>query len=385
MYLLTKNKIRSLLKEHQSPCISIYMPTHQKGSEVEQDPIRFKNMMKQAENTLQEKGFQEAEINNLLKPANDLLNDSYFWSYQSDGLAVFLSPEDFHYYRLPLSFDEHAIVTNRFFIKPLIPLMAGEVRYYVLALNLNEIKLYQGSDFSLNEIRSDDIPKSIEEILKYDDPEKQLQFHTGTGAQKGRRAAMFHGQGVGKNDTLKKNSILRFFQAVDKGVMSELAGENSPLVLVGVDYLISIYKEANAYPHLFDDAVDSNPVNFSQQELHQKTWEIIESFFQQEQKEALSQYHQLVAIGKASAEAEEIVKAAHHDRIKYLFVNLEVPVYGKYDAEHNQVDIREHNQIENEDLTDLTITQTILHNGKVYALEPEKMPDQSRLAAVFRF
>jgi len=385
MYLLTKNKIRSLLKEHQSPCISIYMPTHQKGSEVEQDPIRFKNMMKQAENTLQEKGFQEPEINKLLKPANDLLKDSYFWRYQSDGLAVFLSPEDFHYYRLPLSFDEHAIVTNRFFIKPLIPLMTGEVQYYVLALNLNEIKLYQGSNFSLNEIRSDDIPKSIEEILKYDDPEKQLQFHTGTSAQRGRRAAMFHGQGVGKNDSLKKNSILRFFQAVDKGVRSELAGENSPLVLVGIDYLISIYKEANAYPHLFDEAVDSNPVNFSQEELHQKTWEIIESFFQQEQKEALSQYHQLLASDKASTEAEEIVKAAHHNRIKYLFVNLEVPVYGKYDAEHNQVDIRQHNQNENEDLTDLTITQTILHNGKVYALEPEKMPDQSLLAAVFRF
>ncbi len=385
MYLLTKNKIRELSEKHQSPCVSIYMPTHKKGTEVEQDPIRFKNLMKQVEKKLVKKGVRKPEINEFIKPTRDLLDDSYFWFYQSDGFAVFLSPDEFNYYRFPISFDEHAVVSERFYVKPLIPLLSSDVQYYVLALNLDEIKLYQGSGFSLNEIQSEEIPKNIDEILQYDDPERQTQFHTGTGARRGRRDAMFHGQGVGKNDTLKKKNILRFFQAVDKGVERELGGENSPLLLVGVEYLIPIYREASSYPHLFDKAVDSNPADFSQDELHQKTWKKIQSYFQQEKDGALAEYHELLSKGKASNDVKEIVKAAHHDRIKNLFVDLKEQCYGKYDSDNDNVEIYEQNQDKGEDLTDLVTMQTLLRGGKVYNLETEHRPSQSPLAAVFRF
>jgi len=45
-----------------------------------------------------------------------------------------------------------------------------------------------------------DTPRKIEDILKYDDPEKQLQYHTGTSSGKGKRSAIFHGHGVGTDD-----------------------------------------------------------------------------------------------------------------------------------------------------------------------------------------
>jgi hypothetical protein len=47
----------------------------------------------------------------------------------------------------------------------------------------------------------EDVPTSIAEALKYDDPEKNLQFHTGTtGGGGGERSAMFHGQGAGNDE-----------------------------------------------------------------------------------------------------------------------------------------------------------------------------------------
>jgi len=47
-------------------------------------------------------------------------------------------------------------------------------------------------------VELEDVPQSIAEALRYDDPEKSLQFHTGTsGGGNGERAAMFHGQGIG--------------------------------------------------------------------------------------------------------------------------------------------------------------------------------------------
>lgn len=383
MYTLTKNKIRSLIEKHQSPCISIYMPTHKKGREVEQNSIRFKNLIRKIENSLSEEDVRKAEIEKMLSPANELLENSNFWGYQSDGLAVFFSLDDFYYYRFPISFKERAVIAERCYIKPLIPLLSGDVQFFLLCLNLNDINLYQGTGYNLTEVQSDSIPKNIEVILQYEDPEKQLQFHTGTGAGKGRRAAMFHGHGAGKNDKNKKKNVLRFFQTVDKGVQNELADENSPLVLAGVDYLIPIYQEANSYPHLYEDAVDTNPANLDQRELHQKVWQLLQPHFQKDQEQALAQYHQLVSSDKASDDVREIIKAAHHNRIKYLFVDLNQEYYGKYDQENDTVKISEKNN--GEDLTDLATIMTILHDGKVYALESERMPAKSPLAAVFRF
>jgi hypothetical protein len=36
---LTRSELRTLLAEHDGPCVSIYMPAHRGGAE--QDPIRF--------------------------------------------------------------------------------------------------------------------------------------------------------------------------------------------------------------------------------------------------------------------------------------------------------------------------------------------------------
>jgi len=40
---------------------------------------------------------------------------------------------------------------------------------------------------------------------------------------------------------------------------------------------------------------------------------------------------------------------------------------------------------DDEDLLDFAAIQTFLHGGTVYAVEPEKVPDDAPLAAVFRY
>jgi hypothetical protein len=38
-----------------------------------------------------------------------------------------------------------------------------------------------------------------------------------------------------------------------------------------------------------------------------------------------------------------------------------------------------------EDLLDFTAIQTLLNSGMVYAVEPQKVPDEALLAAAFRY
>jgi hypothetical protein len=104
MEILTRDDLRALVREHDGLCVSVYMPTHRVGREVQQDPIRLKNLLGKAQDRIVASGVRAPEARELLKPAEMLLHDGLFWQHQSDSLALFVSPEIFHHYRLPFDF-----------------------------------------------------------------------------------------------------------------------------------------------------------------------------------------------------------------------------------------------------------------------------------------
>ena len=45
MDIFTRENLTNLSGDMGSPCVSIYMPTHRVGREMQQDPIRLKNLL----------------------------------------------------------------------------------------------------------------------------------------------------------------------------------------------------------------------------------------------------------------------------------------------------------------------------------------------------
>jgi hypothetical protein len=388
MDILTRSELRTLTRKPKGWCVSIYMPTHRVGAEIQQDPIRLKNLLAEAEEHLLTRGLRTTEAKELLESAGRLLQDSLFWQRQSDGLAVFLSPEAFRYYRLPFDFKELVVVSDRFHIKPLLPLLSGDGRFYVLALSQNEVRLLQGTRYSVSEVALEGVPESLAEALRYEGPEKRLQFHTSTRTPggKGERPAIFHGHGVASADD-PKGYISRYFHQIDEGLHSLLQGEQAPLVLAGVDYLLPIYREANTYPHLVDEGIEGNPEELRAEELHEQAWAIVQPRFLAVQKEDAAQYRQLAGAGseQASNDLKEIVPTAYHGRVETLFVAVGLQQWGTFDSATNAVQLHREVKPGNEDLLDFAAVHTLLNRGTVYAVEPEKVPDDTLLAAMFRY
>jgi hypothetical protein len=333
-------------------------------------------------------GLRSPGVQEFLEPGLKLLEDIPFWQDQSDGLAVFLAPEVFHYYRLPLSFEELVVVGDRFHLKPLLPLLSGDGRFYVLALSQNEVRLLQGSQYCVDKIELKEVPKSLAETLKYDEPLKQLQYHSGTpsSAGKTKSSVIFHGQGVGADD--KDTNILRYFQQINKGISELFESEESPLVLAGVEYLLPIYREANTYPHLVKEGITGNPEVFDEKELHTQAWNIVQPLFLKTQHERYEKYKELVGTGNTavSNELKEIIPAAYYGRVETLFVSTKKHQWGSFDPDTKEIHLQEKSGQRGEDLLDFAAIQTLLHGGTVYAGEPEKIPDDKGLvAAIFRY
>jgi hypothetical protein len=94
--------------------VSLYLPTHRSGIEVEQDPIRLRNLMAASEHELALLGWSPRDIADLLAPARALVGDEDYWRHQSAGLAVFVAAGVFHTFRAPITFTGLAVVAAQF-------------------------------------------------------------------------------------------------------------------------------------------------------------------------------------------------------------------------------------------------------------------------------
>ncbi|MGB3534902.1 MAG: hypothetical protein WBA13_15495 [Microcoleaceae cyanobacterium] len=384
MKILTQEEVKNLVTYQNSPCISIYFPTHPAGPEVRQDPIRHKNALSEAENQLTEMGLQPEEIKKLLQPAQ-ALDDPDFWQYQGKGLGIFIAPEFFQYYTLPIIVEELVVVGDRFQVKPLMPLLTNNGRFYLLALSQNQVKLFQGSHYSISEISIDNIPTSLAEALKYDDPETDVLAHTGNRGAASGQTSILQSQNVGFED--QNSQIKRFCQQIDQGLKDILNDDNVPLVLAGVEFVTSIYKEANSYNNLMDEVVEGNRDHTSPDELHQEAWKIVEPYFHQSQEKANTEYQELAGNDpeKVSQDLKEIVKAAHFQRIDTLFIAANQQKWGQFDPDENTVNLHSQPQPEDDDLLNLAALQTFLNGGTVYVTESKEVPDEAVAAAIFRY
>jgi hypothetical protein len=380
----THQDLQLLMEERDGPCVSIFMPTLRAGKETQQNGIRFKNLLRQAEERLGDHGLHQQEARTLLKPAQELMDNSEFWEHQLDGLAVFVAKGFCEQFRLPLDLEEMVITGGQFHLKPVLPLLTGDGRFYLLALSQNKVRLFRGSRQSIRELELEQAPTSLAEALRYDDPEKHLQFRT---SEPSKQASMFHGHGGGSLEEQEKDQILRFFHQVDAGIHEHLAGKESPLVLAGVEFLHPLYREANSYPHLIKEGIRGNPDEARAEELHEEAWEIVEPFFQKAREDAHTIYKELEGNdpNRVSAKIDEIVSAAVFGRVDTLFVARGACQWGVFDAEANEVHLHEETEPDNVDLLDFAATHTLSNSGTVFVTENGELPANAPVAAIFRY
>jgi len=318
----------------------------------------------------------------MLKEPRHLLQDSDFWQRQSDGLAVFFSRDVFHFFRLPIQFTEVAVITDRFHVKPLLPLLTSDGTFHILAISQNQLRLLEGTRRTVDEIDLENTPEALSESFPDGWPKQRLHFHAGTPSGGGSRSAKSYGHDTG---TDIKQRIRQWFRTIDKTVAGLLEDAQSPLVLAGVDTLFPLYKEVNTYPHLVEEGIPGNPEEMKPEDLHRMAWAIVEPVFKKEREAGFARYRQLAGTGLTTSDVAEAVLAARHGRVAVLFVAVGVQVWGRSDPGKDRVYLHETPEPCDEDLLDFTAIQTLIKGGSVFAVSPEEVPDQTLVAAVLRY
>ena len=276
---ITKSNLQKLLGPQQGACVSIFLSTPHVGLESFDNPTRLKTLLKDAERRL-------AQLNDpststiLLQPVREFLADGDRWRNLEDGLALFSSPQVFCSFRLPGPVDNSVWVGERFHIRPLVPFLKPKDRYYLLAVNQNEVRLFEGTRYGLNENQLTSLPANLVAALNLHPPEGMVEARTASHSVHGKEGAVFHGQGAMSEH--QKDDLLAYFRIIDRALHGFLHDKHAPLLFAGVGYLFPIYSQANTYPHLWTEPLAGNPQGLSAVELHRRAVPLLEPHWQRQ-------------------------------------------------------------------------------------------------------
>lgn len=387
MNILTKEIYEELLNIEKPMLISMYFPTYKMGADIKQNSIRFKQRIREAEDKLYNMKWKKSEVENFLKPASDLVDETKFWQNQTEGLAVFISDEEMNYYHLPYEVEEKTVLSTKFYTKPLIHLFTANEEYYILALSQNEVRLFKANKQTVNEITMKDAPKRVEDMKVDQDSRTKLQIKTSNPVGSSSLVYNKATQGQAVENDFDENQLNRYFRAIDESLDRHKKKDNIPLILAGVEYLIPIFKEISKYPNIVDEYIKGNPEILYGEDLHKKSWEIMEPKFAKIQELAEAKYNQYKGQkNKLFANSlESIIPKAYNGQVETLFIDKDASKWGKHDLEKNKVKIFNEKKFEAEDLIGYASALTTTRGGTVYAVDKEKVPDGKEVAAILRY
>lgn len=401
MDVLDREGIVSLAGQQGWPAVSIYLPTHRYTLKTDEDRIRLKNLLRETCDKLVADGMRAPDADAFCAPVSAVLDDTSFWRTVSDGLALFISSQGHREFRLDYPMPEQAVVGDRFYVRPLISAYYGDQTFFALALDLNGSRLFKGDRSRVEELDLGDGPLSMEDALKFDDPERYVHYATYSGHAVDRTGGggPLHGHGGQKDASAEHRE--RFVRGVERAVAASLAAERAPLILLGVDRLLAEYRSLNTYEHLADAQVLGATDHLTLHQVHAAALEALEPTFDSALGDELSALRELEGTSTASHDLAEIVAAAATGRVQKLFFDESVGPFGTFDRESLTVQevcevspryLREARDAESApangecgwDLVDLAAAETALHGGEIRSLRGENPPVRGA-AAIFRY
>lgn len=295
--------------------VSIYMPTARAGAEVRENPIRAKALIKDAETGLKANGATEEEAAEILGPLVALLEDTEYWQYLADGLAMYAAKGFWRAYRLTIDFPEVAHVSDRLAVLPVVSAGVHQDNFLLLALSQNKVRLFEATFATMREIDLGSVPASMEETQGETTPPPHNQQSFSAGG-----AGMMHSHGTGAE--VGHAQLDKFIRQVAQGLGEVLEpNDRRPLVVAAVAEYLPKLREHLDYAHLLDEAVTGNPDATRPDELHERAWAIVHPALRAWAEAEAERFGDAIGAGRAiSGGGSDILHAARDGRIDTLLL-----------------------------------------------------------------
>lgn len=335
--------------------ISVYLPAHVKGAEIDQSRIMLKNGIAQVDRWLEDAGWKPRVRDERLDAARHLLDDLEFWEHQGPGLAVLVDDQG-----NPTSValidpvEQGAVLAASFHLRPTIPSIEP-TRLPVLVLTRHGVRLYSASSHDAYRVDAD-LPKSFDDVNWFVDREKQRQQHADRAGSKRSR----HGHDPSSDEG---EDLDRFLRAVSAGLPE--ADPMRPLVVLGDDNLVARFENVHGVGMISPPNSGIGDMD-DVREVHEKATEVVEDHETAEQETHLELAREQLGTGNAITDLTEGLVAAVSGRVSRLLLHREAsPVWGRFDPSTLDVTFHDEQEIFDVDLLDRLAVHAMLNGAPV--------------------
>ncbi|APB33666.1 hypothetical protein GlitD10_1345 [Gloeomargarita lithophora Alchichica-D10] len=349
--------LATVLAPLETPCISVYLPTHRSHPDNLQDPIRFKNLVKQVDESLAQ-SYSGRERQPWLEPWERLQNDEEFWHLTLDGLAVLASPSRFDVFTLPRSVPERVVVADSFHLKPLLRYSQSADRYHVLAVAEDKYALFEGNRYALDPI-----------------PEPSLTGSVRTPAGSDPRAEVVTGEGMAA-----------YFREVDRVVTAAVSQPSElPMLLAALPENVTPFRSGAKNPHLLPETLVGDPFALDTETLRQRSWAVMESYYLARLAQLREHFGTALAREQGTGDLAEAARAAVAGRIGTLLIDSDQVMPGRIDPTTGAIQAADLSDPTIDDQLDDLAEWVLKMGGDVVVVPGERMPTTSGLAAIYRY
>ncbi len=377
-------RLRPLLAAYTPPCLSLYQPTYRAFPEAQQNPVRYKNLLKELKAALDQR-YRTAAHADLMAPFERLLEDDDFWAHPQDGIAVFGASGFFHVEKVQRPVPEIVVANEHLYLRPLVRVFQSEDTYQILALDRESVAMYQGNRYVVDEIvMAPSVPRTIEEALgqrvSLQGVEKKGTQGQGRAGHAG--AGAFHGHGSKADEP--RLDMERFFRAVDRAVMEAHSKPSElPLILAALPEYHSAFREVSHNPWLLAEGIPRHPGLMGREELCEAAWRLIEPRYHKRLQTLLDAYHAAHARGLATDDLTHAAEFATDGRVGTLLIEADRRIPGHIEGRMPRRAERDEPGMG--DILDDLAERVLKTGGQVVVAPLGSMPTDKGLAAVFRY
>lgn len=376
-YQIVKEFPHPMMEKGKSPVISIYVDTHIKKPDRLENPIRFKNLVKEAQASLKEKEFKG--FKDLFSLFKEMEEDALFWEGATESMAILGDEETCIVYKLPVNVKSLAIVSDTYYIKPLLRSFQSNGHYHVLGLNRDNFILFEVDRYGMTEIPVDAKDATMEGVLGTEKTAPHLSVASIGGDQ-----SKYHGHGGAKDERMVDQE--KFFRHVDSFVLEQYSKTHKiPLILVSPDEHQGEFRKLSKNQYLLDQAIKIDVDALDKKSLYDKVQELIQDLFKQELKERMNGFSQARAKDLGSDDRIQIGQAIAEGRVATLYLEENTVHPGVFDANLGTILPGQMADPRVGDVYDDMAEVVLSRGGEVLILEKEDMPTSSDLAAVYRY
>jgi len=352
MHAISTDALKELGTLAQSPCLSLYQPTHRSQAESHQDRMVFRHNIDVLYSALLNTVKPQAALA-LVQPFHRLADDPLAWEDALDGLAVFASPLGFRAYALPVAMPVQVTVADSFHTAPLRRFFQSVDRYQVLCLTHDHARLFEGNRDALEE-----------QVLA---PEAS--------------AILDRARARARETTHAVDE--RFFRDLDVALMKHHSKPTGlPLILAALPEHQQRFRQMSQNKRLLPVGLDVQPAAMNIRALSIMAWNVVEPQHNARQQVWIDAFVVARAQGRGSDDVRKTALAAAQGRVGLLLIESDRSFAGQFDWRNGHI-VLSNSPVERDVLDDIA-ELVERQGGAVRVIPASHMPTRSGLAAAMR-